>query len=159
MKITPVYDEEWTPDPPVVPVKYGAASWWLTVICIALAALVALAAGGLVLMRRTDAYAALGSARTVRFALDSLSTEAYSSGLPFADPAQPGGVAEGLYAQTLLLSGAPGDFQLLQTGADGYGVVRFTYTEGDLAVTYTADPLTWTVAEVIPILNASGQGG
>ncbi len=162
MNFTPVYDEARAAGPvpaPAAPVKYGAASWWLTVACIVLAALAAIAAGGLALMRRADAYAALGSAKTVRFALASLSAEAYAGGRPFADPAQPGGVAEGLYAQAILLSAAPGDFQLLRTEADGYGVARFTYTEGDITVSYTADPVTWTVTAAVPILETGAREG
>lgn len=137
--------------------KYGAASWWLTVACIVLAVLVAVAAGGRELLRRADAQAALASAKTVRFALLSLSTEAYAQGRPFADPTQPGGVAEGLYAEALLRSGVPGDFQLLQTGEDGYGVVRFTYTEGEITVAYTDDPTTWTVTASVPIIETEYQ--
>jgi len=71
MNITPVYDEERMPaaaGKSGAPVKYGAVSWWVTVACIVLAVLVAVAAGGLALMYRADAYAALGTAKTVRFA-------------------------------------------------------------------------------------------
>jgi len=159
MNITPVYDEERAAARKAAPIKYGAVSWWLTAACIVLAALVVIAAGGLVLMRRADAYAALGSAKTVRFALDSLSQEARAAGRPFADPARPGGVAEGLYAQVILLSGAPGDFRLLQTGPDGYGAARFTYTEDGLTVAYAADPAAWTVTAAVPILQARVREG
>ncbi len=159
MNITPVHDEERAAARKSAPIKYGAASWWVTAACIALAALVVIAAGGLVLMRRADAYAALGSAKTVRFALESLSRESYAEGRPFADPAQPGGVAEGLYARAVRLSAAPGDFQLLQTGPDGYGVVRFTYTEDDLTVAYAAGAAAWTVTAALPILDAQAKGG
>lgn len=160
MKVTPVFDEGRAAGPgsaAAAPVKYGAASWWLTVLCIVLAVLVAVAAGGRALLRRADAYSALASAKTVRFALASLSTEAYAEGRPFFDPAQQGGVAEGLYAEALLRSAAPGDFQLLQTEGNGYGVVRFTYTEGEITVAYLADPTTWTVTAAVPILETGTQ--
>ena len=42
---------------PTAPIKYGAVSWWLTVVCVILLAVIA------------AAQVALGNAQTVRMAL------------------------------------------------------------------------------------------
>ena len=47
---------------PTAPIKYGAVSWWLTVVCVILLAVIAAAGSVLSLLYRADAHVALGNA-------------------------------------------------------------------------------------------------
>ena len=68
---------------PTAPIKYGAVSWWLTVVCVILLAVIAAAGSVLSLLYRADAHVALGNAKTVRMALYAASIEAYGENRPF----------------------------------------------------------------------------
>lgn len=48
---------------PTAPIKYGAVSWWLTVVCVILLAVIAAAGSVLGLLYRADAHVALGNAK------------------------------------------------------------------------------------------------
>lgn len=139
---------------PRPPFKYGAVSYWLTVLCIILLTVVVLVAGTLGLLYRADAHTALGNAKTVRLALQAASTECYGVGADFADPSQQGGVTEAVYQTVLQNSRAPGEFWLLQTGENGYGVQVFLYEEGAFTVLYTADPTQWEVRGTLEFIHA-----
>lgn len=136
------------------PVKYGAVSYWLTVLCVVLLTVVCITAGVLAMMIRADANVALGNAKTVRIALQTTAAEAYGTGTPFSDPSHEGGVTEEVYQEVMLLSKAPGEFWVLQTAKEGYGVQRFVYTEGPFTVTYTAEPASWTVTGAYDLIHA-----
>ena len=139
---------------PRPPLKYGAVSYWLTVLCILLLTVVVLAAGTLGLLYRADARAALGNAKTVRLALQAASTECYGVGADFSDPSRQGGVTEAVYQTVLQNSRAPGEFWLLQTGENGYGVQVLLYEEGAFTVRYTADPTQWEVRGTLEFIHA-----
>ena len=139
---------------PRPPFKYGAVSYWLTVLCIILLTVVVLVAGTLGLLYRADAHTALGNAKTVRLALQAASTECYGVGADFADPSRQGGVTEAVYQTVLQNSRAPGEFWLLQTGENGYGVQVFLYEEGAFTVLYTADPTQWEVRGTLEFIHA-----
>ena len=51
-------------------------------------------------------------------------------------------------------SRAPGEFWLLQTGENGYGVQVFLYEEGAFTVLYTADPTQWEVRGTLEFIHA-----
>lgn len=112
------------------PIKYGAVSWWLTVACVILLAVVALAGSVLGLLYRADAHVALGNAKTVRMAL---------------------------YADVLTACKVPGDFEVLRMAEDGYTVLKMMYTEGDFTVMYTADPVTWKVSVGVNLIHAAAE--
>lgn len=139
------------------PIKYGAVSWWLTVACVILLAVVALAGSVLGLLYRADAHVALGNAKTVRMALYAASIEAYGENRPFADPAHEGGVTEAVYADVLTACKVPGDFEVLRMAEDGYTVLKMMYTEGDFTVMYTADPVTWEVSVGVNLIHAAAE--
>lgn len=113
---------------PTAPIKYGAVSWWLTVVCVILLAVIAAAGSVLGLFYRADAHVALGNAKTVRMAL---------------------------YADVLTACKVPGDFWVLQTDKNGYTVQQMIYTEGDFTVTYTADPVTWNVSVGVDLIHTA----
>lgn len=139
------------------PIKYGAVSWWLTVACVILLAVVALCGSVLGLLYRADAHVALGNAKTVRMALYAASIEAYGENRPFADPAQEGGVTKAVYADVLTACKVPGDFEVLRMAEDGYTVLKMMYTEGDFTVMYTADPVTWEVSVGVNLIHAAAE--
>lgn len=139
------------------PIKYGAVSWWLTVACVILLAVVALCGSVLGLLYRADAHVALGNAKTVRMALYAASVEAYGENRPFADPAHEGGVTEAVYADVLTACKVPGDFEVLRMAEDGYTVLKMMYTEGDFTVMYTADPVTWEVSVGVNLIHAAAE--
>ena len=139
------------------PIKYGAVSWWLTVACVILLAVVALAGSVLGLLYRADAHVALGNAKTVRMALYAASIEAYGENRPFTDPAHAGGVTEAVYADVLTACKVPGDFEVLRMAEDGYTVLKMMYTEGDFTVMYTADPVTWKVSVGVNLIHAAAE--
>ena len=142
---------------PTAPIKYGAVSWWLTVACVILLAVVALCGSVLGLLYRADAHVALGNAKTVRMALYAASIEAYGENRPFADPAHEGGVTEAVYADVLTACKVPGDFEVLRMAEDGYTVLKMMYTEGDFTVMYTADPVTWEVSVGVNLIHAAAE--
>lgn len=139
------------------PIKYGAVSWWLTVACVILLAVVALAGSVLGLLYRADAHVALGNAKTVRMALYAASIEAYGENRPFADPVHEGGVTKAVYADVLTACKVPGDFEVLRMAEDGYTVLKMMYTEGDFTVMYTADPVTWEVSVGVNLIHAAAE--
>lgn len=140
---------------PTAPIKYGAVSWWLTVVCVILLAVIAAAGSVLGLLYRADAHVALGNAKTVRMALYTASIEAYGENRPFMDSAHEGGVSEAVYNEVLTACKVPGDFWVLQTDKNGYTVQQMIYTEGDFTVTYTADPVTWSVSVGVDLIHAA----
>lgn len=142
---------------PTAPIKYGAVSWWLTVACVILLAVVALAGSVLGLLYRADAHVALGNAKTVRMALYAASIEAYGENRPFTDPAHEGGVTKAVYADVLTACKVPGDFEVLRMAEDGYTVLKMMYTEGDFTVMYTADPVTWEVSVGVNLIHAAAE--
>ncbi len=142
---------------PTAPIKYGAVSWWLTVACVILLAVVALCGSVLGLLYRADAHVALGNAKTVRMALYAASVEAYGENRPFTDPAHEGGVTEAVYADVLTACKVPGDFEVLRMAEDGYTVLKMMYTEGDFTVMYTADPVTWEVSVGVNLIHAAAK--
>lgn len=139
------------------PIKYGAVSWWLTVACVILLAVVALAGSVLGLLYRADAHVALGNAKTVRMALYAASIEAYGENRPFTDPTHEGGVTEAVYTDVLTACKVPGDFHVLRMSEDGYTVQEMLYTEGDFTVLYTADPVTWEVSVGVNLIHAAAK--
>lgn len=139
------------------PIKYGAVSWWLTVACVILLAVVAFCGSVLGLLYRADAHVALGNAKTVRMALYAASIEAYGENRPFTDPAHEGGVTEAVYADVLTACKVPGDFEVLRMSDDGYTVLKMMYTEGDFTVMYTADPVTWEVSVGVNLIHAAAK--
>lgn len=140
---------------PTAPIKYGAVSWWLTVVCVILLAVIAAAGSVLGLLYRADAHVALGNAKTVRMALYAASIGAYGENRPFTDSAHEGGVSEAVYNEVLTACKVPGDFWVLQTNENGYTVQQMIYTEGDFTVTYTADPVTWNVSVGVDLIHAA----
>ena len=141
------------------PFQYGKVSYWLTVVVIILAVVVVAVTGTIRMMVQADAHTALGYAKNLRIGLVVLSTEAYAAGRPFTDSTRPGGVAEGLYQEVLLLTTVPGDFQLYQTGENGYGVEHLVYTEWNITVEYRAHPVSWTVTLNVPLIFAEPGAG
>ncbi len=117
----------------------------LLYLAILLLAAAAVTPGVLRLFYRADAQVALGHAKSVRMAIQVAATERYGQNRIFSDTSSKGGVAEGIYEEILELSAAPGDFQVLRTGTDGYTLKEFVYREGACTVWYTADPSNYQV--------------
>ena len=92
---------------PTAPIKYGAVSWWLTVVCVILLAVIAAAGSVLSLLYRADAHVALGNAKTVRMALYAASIEATAKTVPSTDSAHEGGVSEAVYNEVLTAARCP----------------------------------------------------
>lgn len=116
--------------------KYRKISQGLVVAIVVLFAVVVTIPGALQVLCRADAQVALGNAKSVRFALQTVAKENGGFGEGVLDAGGEGGIAEGLYQEVLLCSKAPGDFWVLQAQEGGYDVMRFVYREGDFTVWY-----------------------
>lgn len=95
-----------------------------------------LAAGAMQLRIQGLSREALAQVKSARLAARSIAAECYATGTPFADQTNPDGLAEGVAAQIEQLAALPGSVQLLQTDDTGYGVIRLSYTEGDICAVY-----------------------
>ena len=131
----------------------------LTLAAIILLLIVAMAPGILQLMYRADAQVALGNAKTVRMALQSVATDMYGNGKSIYDSTCYGGVSDEVRQKVILLSKVPGDFWILQTDAMGFEVTGFIYQEGDFKVYYTKDPLVYSVYREQNFIRTQFQRG
>lgn len=117
----------------------------LLYLAVLLLAAAAVTPGGLRLFCRADAQVALGHAKSVRMAIQVAATECYGQNRIFCDVSSRGGVTATVYEEVMDLSAAPGSFQVLRIGADGYSLKEFVYREGNFTVWYEADPSSYRV--------------
>lgn len=137
--------------------KYQTLVRVLTVITTILLVIVVAVPGALRLMYRADAQVALGNAKAVRLALQTVATEAYGLDRHFGDSATECGITESLIDDVYLLAKVPGNYTVLQTDESGYHVKKFLYIEDDMMVMYDDTEGSYEVSHIAPYIKTKRQ--
>lgn len=137
--------------------KYQTLVRVLTVITTILLVIVVAVPGALRLMYRADAQVALGNAKAVRLALQTVATEAYGLDRRFGDSATECGITESLIDDVYLLANVPGEYMVLRTDESGYHVKRFLYIEGNMMVMYDDTEGSYEVSHIEPYIKTKRQ--
>lgn len=138
-------DPQKQPDNVSTKILYNRIKRGLTLLMFLMLLIILSIPGVLRLLYRADSQVALGHAKSVRTAIQVTGMEWYGGDKTFCDASSKGGVAEGLYEEILMLSKAPGDFQVVETDESGYQVQQFIYREGEFTVWFQAEPRSYKV--------------